>query len=274
MANFTQIPSNRVPLEDPRSPGFVSRDWYRWFTNLNQIIGGGGSVFTLTDLQQAPIAGFSWGGMAQQDADNVYTTGGTILPAVLFGSAPAGDAFVSNGSTIVPVPSTGSDAYLRMSAANVGTWQTPAYAQIMGTVDQALGTGGVAQAVAFENVIYSVGIAWNPGTPTRLTFSQAAVYSVTAQINLAATGVTLYNVYAWLRVNGVDIDNSVATMTVKGDTTTGKLTLAIFYTFRVGDYVEIYWTADNVAVSLNAVAAAGAVPAIPAAVLSVAQVSA
>ena len=272
MVSFTQIPANRVSPLDPS--GIFNRDWYRWFTNLNQITGGGGSTFTVVDYQQSPLGGFSFGGMAQQDPDNVNITGGTIASTVLLGSGAAGDAFVSDGTTIVPVPSTGTDAYLRMSATNVGTWQTPAYAQIMATADQALVTGGVAQAVTFTGVVYSTGIAWMIGAPTRLTIGQAAVYRITAQIQLAATGTTLYNVYLWLRVNGVDISNSVATMQVKGDTTTGRLTLSLLYALRAADYVEAWWTADNVAVSINATAAGGAVPAIPAAILSISQVSA
>lgn len=273
MPNITNLPNAQVPWLDERT-GLVDRTWYLFLQNLFTLTGGGSSTASITDILTSPVGGFNPGTMAYQDADNVQITGGSISPLALFGDASAGDAFVGNGTSVVPVLSTGSDAYLRMSAANVGKWQTPAYGQLICAADQPLGGAGTAQAITFNNVIYSVGTSWNPGAPTTLTILQTAVYMVTAQLQVLATGVTLYQCYAWLRVNGVDIDNTAVTITAKGDAGYGQLSVGLLYTFRANDYVEVMWTASNAAVSLNATAAAGAVPAIPAAILSLSQVSA
>ena len=273
MPNITNIPNNSVPFFNPTT-GLVDRSWYRWLINLFNLTGGGSTTISITDILASPFAGFSPGTMAYQDADNVQITGGSILPSSLFGSTAAGDGYVGDGTTVVPVPSTGTDAYLRMSASNEGSWQTPAYGQLICTADQPLSVAGTEQEIVFSAVIFSTLTAWSPSTPERLTILQAGACRVSLQLQVTATGVTLYHCYAWLRVNGVDIDNTAVTTTAKGDAGYGLLTLSILYSFQVNDYVEVMWTADNLAVSLDTTAAAGAVPAIPAAIFSISQVSA
>jgi len=48
--NITIIPQPRVPIVDDKT-GFVSREWYRYFTNLFVLTGGGASPTTIPDLQ-------------------------------------------------------------------------------------------------------------------------------------------------------------------------------------------------------------------------------
>ena len=51
--NITNIPSNRVEIIDPRT-GVMSREWYRFFLNLFNLVGGGGNQVSLDDLQLGP----------------------------------------------------------------------------------------------------------------------------------------------------------------------------------------------------------------------------
>ena len=51
--NSTQIPSSRVPFLDPAT-GLVSRDWYRFLSNLYVLAGQGGNAMTLADMQVGP----------------------------------------------------------------------------------------------------------------------------------------------------------------------------------------------------------------------------
>jgi len=55
MANvdLTNITPPRVPLTDSRT-GLISREWYRFFLNLFQLVGGGQNTTSLTDLQLGP----------------------------------------------------------------------------------------------------------------------------------------------------------------------------------------------------------------------------
>jgi hypothetical protein len=54
MLNITNITPPRVPLTDART-GLISREWYRFFLNLFNLVGGGTSDFSLTDLQIGPV---------------------------------------------------------------------------------------------------------------------------------------------------------------------------------------------------------------------------
>jgi hypothetical protein len=51
--DLTNITPPRVPLTDART-GLISREWYRFFLNLFQLVGGGQNTTSLTDLQLGP----------------------------------------------------------------------------------------------------------------------------------------------------------------------------------------------------------------------------
>lgn len=62
--DLTNITPPRVPLIDPRT-GLISREWYRFFLNLFQLVGSGQNTTSLTDLQLGPPA------LAQEDITDV-----------------------------------------------------------------------------------------------------------------------------------------------------------------------------------------------------------
>ena len=51
--NITNIPAPRVPIIDDRT-GLLSREWYRFFLNLFNLVGGGNNWASLQDLQIGP----------------------------------------------------------------------------------------------------------------------------------------------------------------------------------------------------------------------------
>jgi hypothetical protein len=52
--NITNITPPRVPLTDART-GLISREWYRFFANLFQLVGNGSNQISLLDVQYGPI---------------------------------------------------------------------------------------------------------------------------------------------------------------------------------------------------------------------------
>ena len=60
MPNSTQIPAPRVPIID-QATGLMSREWFRYFNNINTILGGGTGITTVdhggTGLSTAPSNG-------------------------------------------------------------------------------------------------------------------------------------------------------------------------------------------------------------------------
>lgn len=51
--DLTNITPPRVPLTDPRT-GLISREWYRFFLNMFQLVGGGQNTTSLSDLLVGP----------------------------------------------------------------------------------------------------------------------------------------------------------------------------------------------------------------------------
>ena len=56
--NTTNITPPRVPLTDQRT-GLISREWYRFFLNMFQLVGQGQNSISLLDVQYGPPAGTS-----------------------------------------------------------------------------------------------------------------------------------------------------------------------------------------------------------------------
>ena len=54
--NVTNIPAPRVPIID-ETTGLMSREWYRFFFNLFNLTGSGGTSVSLQDLQIGPPTG-------------------------------------------------------------------------------------------------------------------------------------------------------------------------------------------------------------------------
>ena len=51
--NINNITPPRVPLTDPRT-GLISREWYRFFLNLFELVGSGDNAVSLNDIQKGP----------------------------------------------------------------------------------------------------------------------------------------------------------------------------------------------------------------------------
>mgnify|MGYP003337856110 FL=1 len=54
--NITNITPPRVPMTDART-GLISREWYRFFLNIFQLVGQGQNQISLLDVQYGPPAG-------------------------------------------------------------------------------------------------------------------------------------------------------------------------------------------------------------------------
>jgi hypothetical protein len=120
MANppdVTQIPAPRVDFIDKRT-GLMSREWYRFFVNIYDIAGGGGSSVSLADLQVSQIGGVSFDSVAEmmktlQDLE--------VQPPVVPSTSVTYSVFTSSTSGLTPASGGGTVNYLRADA----TWASP-----------------------------------------------------------------------------------------------------------------------------------------------------
>jgi len=95
--SITQIPAPRTPVID-ETTGLLSREWFRWFNNINSIVGGGLGVIAVIN-----------GGTGQSTYTNGQllignSTGNTLTKNTLTPGAGIG---VTNGPGSISIANTG-----------------------------------------------------------------------------------------------------------------------------------------------------------------------
>lgn len=135
------------------------------------------------------------------------------------------------------------------------------------------GSTSAATAVTFNTAgIASRGITLVSNS--RITFSQAGVYVVTAMLQLSNSGGSDYTVDIWLAKNGTAVPdtNSVARVATPGSGGKQHFTQSGIITVAEGDYVEIMWLPSNAAVTLDYTAAGAIAPATASAVATAVRI--
>ena len=158
---------------------------------------------------------------------------------------------IGNSANALPYASLSGRAYI---AAQSNTDQT--------------GSTSAATAVKMEVTDFSAGISIannGSGQPTRITFSAAGTYMVAPSIQLTNSDSTAHTATIWFRLNGTNIANSATIVHVPKLADGGASFFQIVFYVQVtaGQYVEIMWLPDNVAVTLDYIAAGAIAPAIP-----------
>ena len=181
----------------------------------------------------------------------------------LFETVQSGDSkkvaasAIGNSATAVPFLSLAGRAYI---SAYSNTDQT--------------GSVSAATAVKLENIVTSptVGITIandGSGNPTRITFAAAGTYALAPSIQFKNTDSNDHDATFWFRKNGTDITNSASVVNIP-KAADGGATFAqiVFYeTVTAAQYIEIMWLPENVAVTLDFLAAGAIAPAVPSVIL-------
>jgi len=96
---------------------------------------------------------------------------------------------------------------------------------------------------------------------SKITVANAGIYNLQFSTQFANTNSNVQDVYIWLRQNGVDIPGSTGFVSIPGSHggTDGHSIVGwnYFLTMNANDYVEIYWSVPNVAVTIQHLAASG-----------------
>jgi hypothetical protein len=239
------------------------------------------------------------GTMATQNSGAVSITGGTIsgvtftgsfsgitsIDSTTFTTSNAAAGVTLTGSTL---SADGTDTNIDINITPKGTGEVNitnidvvsgkvpfstitdrAYASFYdaGTADQT-GSTTAATAVKFATAAV-VGAGITVASNSRITFAVAGTYRINASLQFNNSSATDRFVDIWFSKNGTNIANSNGRVAVPktGDGGTYLLAYEIFETVTAGQYIEIYWYPENVAVTLHyraaVVANPGVTPAIP-----------
>ena len=196
MPNITQIPAPRVPLIETNT-GLISTQWFRYFNNINTIVGGGTGVTPPqsggTGTSDVPVNGQILIGNNTGTYTVAYLTAGAGLTQT-----------PGNGSLTVSLSNSGVTAGSYGSATQVGTFTVNAQGQVTlasnVTVTPAVASisglgSGVAAALAVNvglagSFVLNGGALGTPssGTVTNLTGTASININGTVGATTATTG--------------------------------------------------------------------------------------
>jgi hypothetical protein len=142
------------------------------------------------------------------------------------------------------------------------------YGSFCDVTDQT-GNTGTPTAVKFgTNIINSAGVTvvTDGSNLTRITLADAGTYILSYSLQCANSDAADQDVSVWLRLNGTDITNTGRKQTVPKTGDGGQQVVTATYTVvaTAGQYVQVMWLPENVAVTLDHTAAAAGPPAVPA----------
>lgn len=140
------------------------------------------------------------------------------------------------------------------------------------------GSISAATAVKIENVVFSAGISIvndGSGNPTRITFAAAGTYALAPSFQFKNTDSADHDATFWFRKNGTNIDNSASIVNVPKAADGGTLLAQIVFYEAVtaAQFIEIMWLPENVAVTLDFLAAGAIAPAVPSVILVVERIA-
>lgn len=104
-----------------------------------------------------------------------------------------------------------------------------------------------SQAINYDTTIYSNDISIVSGT--EVTFANAGLYNIQFSLQLLNYTTSEDNVTVWLRLDGVDVDQSASIQQVnqKHGSSPGAAILALnlFQQVTAGQYIELYWASNT-----------------------------
>jgi hypothetical protein len=148
-----------------------------------------------------------------------------------------------------------------------------AIGQFESHVDQTAVSANVGYVVQLNNAApFNAGITI--ASSTNVTVAAAGVYSVNTSIQFANSDSSNHTSTFWFRKNGTNIANSASVISVPKVADGGK-TLAqvtIFESMSINDYVQLVWSVDNTAVTLDYSSASGVIPEVPSVILNMQRI--
>lgn len=146
------------------------------------------------------------------------------------------------------------------------------YGAFYDTTNQTAAAINTAYAMTFNNTDFSYGVERSSPT-SRILVNNPGAYNIQFSAQFASTSASAHVVSIWLRKNGTDVANSATNVTMQGSS--GKFVAAwnFMLQLKATDYFELMWSTTSTAVSIEALAAAPPVPAVPSIILTVSQVN-
>lgn len=186
---------------------------------------------------------------------------------------------MTNASTLTGaefVPLVQGGANVKATVADLNAY-AHAYGAFSDSTDQT-GSITVGTAMTFNTTDIADGVTLASGS--QLTVPTDGIFDLQFSAQFKNTDNAQHIVTVWFKIDGVDVPNSATQITVPARKSVGINGFAvaawnIFLDMNAGQYVEIFWLPESLAVTLETLPASvtPAYPAIPSVIATVQQVA-
>jgi hypothetical protein len=170
------------------------------------------------------------------------------------------------------VKGTGTTAMTAAATVPYNDLAGRAWINASSSLDQ---TGSTSTATAVTMNTGTSGVGINVNASTQITFTDAGTYMLSPSIQFANSAATDYTATIWFRKNGTNIANSASVISIPKVADGGSHNASFTWveTVTAGQYIEIMWLVQNVAVTIDATVAGAVAPAIPSIIVPVTRIA-
>jgi len=142
------------------------------------------------------------------------------------------------------------------------------YGAFYDTTTQNAGAINTAYPISFNSTSLSNGVYIGTST-SRAYVDRVGVYNFQFSARLLKTSAGAGDVYIWCRINGVDVLQSAAIVTLAGSSSAVVAAWNFVVDLNANDYFELIWSTNNTGCNIQSTAASAPVPAVPSVILTV-----
>lgn len=151
--------------------------------------------------------------------------------------------------------------------ASINTSIQKYFGQFSSSVTQTAAVINTAYAMTLDTSVLAQNVIIGT-VPSRIYVYSTRIYNIQFSAQFDNTSGGNHLAFVWLRVNGIDIPQTASQIRLKG--TDGELVASwnFLHSLNSGDYFEIMWSVNDIAVQLTASGAVAPVPSIPSVIVS------
>jgi hypothetical protein len=137
------------------------------------------------------------------------------------------------------------------------------------TADQTLAAVDTGYPITFNQTYLNNFVALQSGSTSKIEVAVSGVYNFQLSAQLKSTNASAKDVQIWIKRGTTTIGYSGHRYTVEGSDNHMNVNWIFDIDLAVGEYIELYWGADNTNVTMEAIAASAPYPAVASAVMAV-----
>jgi hypothetical protein len=137
------------------------------------------------------------------------------------------------------------------------------------TTDQTLAAVNTGYPITFNQTYLNNFVALQSGSTSKIEVAVAGVYNFQLSAQLKSTNASAKDVQIWIKRGTTTIGYSGHRYTVEGSDNHMNVNWIFDIDLAANEYIEMYWGADDTAVTMEAIPASAPYPAVASAVMAV-----